>query len=100
MEPSRKFDVIISSRAQKEITTSWEWYEDRRQGLGDRFLKEVLAKVKIIEDSPERFPIRYKNYRETPIAIFPYLIIYRINKRMKSVYIISIFHTSLNPYKK
>jgi hypothetical protein len=30
------FITIISTRAQKEILTSWTWYEDRQQGLGDR----------------------------------------------------------------
>ena len=34
------YSAIISSRAQKEIAQSWEWYEDRQQGLGDRFVKE------------------------------------------------------------
>ena len=29
---------ILSIRAQKEITQSWEWYEERQQTLGDRFL--------------------------------------------------------------
>ena len=37
------FVTILSSRVQKEITKSWEWYEDRQPGLGDKFVKEVLA---------------------------------------------------------
>lgn len=34
MENNTKFSIILSSRAQKEVTKAWEWYEDKQQGLG------------------------------------------------------------------
>jgi plasmid stabilization system protein ParE len=92
--------TIFSGRVQKEIAKSWEWYEERQQGLGDRFVKEVLAKIKLIEQNPDRYPIRHKSYKETPIAIFPFLIIYRLHTRKKIIRIVSVFHTSLSPKKK
>jgi len=94
------FSVVISSRAQKKIARSWEWYEVRQQGLGDRFVNEVLNKINLIEQFPERYPTRYKFYKETPVAVFPFLIIYRLNKRKKIVRIVSVFHTYINPRKK
>ena len=100
MVSNKTWLVIFSSRVQKEIAKSWEWYEERQPGLGDRFVKEVLAKVKLIEQHAERFPTRYKSYKETPVAVFPFLIIYRLNYRKKIIRIVSVFHTSLNPKKK
>jgi plasmid stabilization system protein ParE len=94
------FVTIFSSRVQKEIAKSWEWYEDRQPGLGDRFVNEVLFKIKLVEQHPERYPTRYKSYKETPIAVFPFLIIYRLNPRKKIIRIVSVFHTSLHPKKK
>ena len=94
------YSTILSTRALKEITEAWNWYEDRQAGLGDLFLKEVRARMEKIEQTPERYPTRYRSYKETPIQIFPFLIIYRINKRKKLIRIVSIFHTSLNPKKK
>jgi len=91
---------ILSTRAQKEIAQSWDWYEERQQTLGDRFVKEVINKIRLIEQNPERYPTRYKSYKETSVNIFPFLIIYRINRKKKSVRIVSVFHTSLNPSKK
>jgi plasmid stabilization system protein ParE len=93
------FETSISSRAQKEISEAWSWYEERQQGLGDRFVKEVITRIKEIEQHPERYPNRYKSYKETLIKTFPYLIIYRINKRKKLILIVSVFHTALNPGK-
>jgi len=45
MANSSSFTSILSSRAQKEITQAWNWYEERQQGLGDRFVKEVIARI-------------------------------------------------------
>ncbi len=47
------YSIILSSRAQKE----------RQQTLGDRFLQEILAKIKKIEQSPDRYPTVYKTYK-------------------------------------
>jgi len=94
------YEIIFSGKAEAEVAKSWEWYEERQQGLGDRFVREVLSKVKLIEQHPERYPLRYKTYRETPVSVFPFLIIYRINKKRKIVRIVSVFHTSLNPKRK
>lgn len=94
------YTSIFSSRAYKEITQSWNWYEDRQQDLGDRFLKEVISQIRIIEHSPDRFPTRFKFYKESSVPVFPFLIIYRIDKKKKLVRIVSIFHTSRNPKRK
>lgn len=94
------FTSVLSSRAQKEISESWEWYEERQQGLGDRFVKEVTNRIREIERNPERYPNRFRTYRETTVKTFPYIIIYRVNKRQKSVRVISVFHTARKPGKK
>ena len=67
MENKSGYQSIFSSRAQKEISESWDWYEERQPGLGDRFVKEVIDRIKQIERSPERYPNRFKLYRETTV---------------------------------
>ena len=94
------FTAIISTRAQKEFSSSWKWYEERQQGLGDRFAGELFKNISFIEKTPERFPARTKNFREKPLQTFPFIIIYKIVYRNKSVRILSIFHSSRNPKKK
>ena len=94
------YRTIFSSKAQREIAESWNWYEDRQLGLGDRFLNEITEHIRKIEQTPIKFPIRFKSYRETPVPVFPFLIIYRINEKKKIIRIVSIFHTSRNPTRK
>ena len=90
----------LSSRAQSEIVKSWQWYEERQNGLGDQFVNEVIETIRSIEKSPYIIQLKFKEYREAPLSIFPYLIVYRISKKNKSIRIVSVFHTSLNPKKK
>jgi plasmid stabilization system protein ParE len=100
MASNSAYKSILSTRAQNEIAQSWDWYEERQQTLGDRFVEEVTSKIRLIEQNPERYPTPYKSYKETSLNIFPFLIIYRINRKKKSIRIVSVFHTSLNPSKK
>ena len=55
------YSSILSERAQREILSSWEWYEERQRGLGDRFVEEVLNKISIIETNPDVFSIKQKS---------------------------------------
>ncbi len=56
---------ILSVRAQKEIEKAWKWYEERQAGLGDRFLKEAIARIRLIEQNPERYPTRVLHIGQT-----------------------------------
>ncbi len=76
MESKLNYSSLLSSRAQKEIVISWQWYEDRQQGLSDRFVKEVITKIREIEQTPDRYPTRYKAYKEVLVSTFPFLINY------------------------
>ena len=94
------YTIIFLLRASQELLEVWEWYEDRQLGLGDRFKQEVYNRIFQIEERPERYPERKRNYREISVKEFPYLIVYRINKKEKIVAIVSIFHMRRNPKKK
>lgn len=94
------YKIELLPRVRKEILDAWDWYDDRWTGLGDRFMREVEKKLQQIEKTPERYTERKKGFREAGIKVFPFLIIYRIQKRKKIVAVSSIFHTSRNPKKK
>jgi plasmid stabilization system protein ParE len=88
------FQVIVSPRAEKEIRSSWDWYEDRQQGLGDRFASEVISKLRKIQQNPEVYSRKTRSYREAKIDSFPIVVVYRLNRKKEVVYILSVFHTS------
>ena len=51
MANSPAFTIVISSKAQKEIAQAWDWYEDRQQGLGDRFVKEIVTQLERLKQT-------------------------------------------------
>lgn len=97
------FQLLINEAAQKEWDSAAAWYEDKQTGLGERFIKSVKIKLELISRYPERYPKRKGNFRETPVGLIPYNVVYTFYKKESIITISSIFHTSRNPvykYKK
>jgi plasmid stabilization system protein ParE len=92
------YSTIFLKKAKKELIDAWNWYEDKQIGLGDKFIKEAFQHISILKNNPINFPSYYKPYRQLPLSIFPYLIIYKVVK--SKIIIVSIFHTSRNPSRK
>ena len=90
---------LLLPKAQIEILDAWVWYEGQRPGLGDQFKDEVGKQIKLVVKNPLYYQLKGK-YREAKTAIFPFLIVYRYNKRTNMVLIVSVFHTSRHPKRK
>ena len=93
------YTVDLLFKARQEIFESWVWYEEQEDGLGDRFEDAVFEKIALIAANPLHYPLKKGTY-EANTDKFPFLIVYRINKRRKLIMIVSVFHTSRHPKKK
>ena len=86
--------------AEADLQRAILWYEDRREGLGEEFLKAVLATIGAIERSPHRFP-RYegtrlpRDYRRALVKRFPYVVAFEIYP--PEVLVVAISHGSQRP---
>jgi plasmid stabilization system protein ParE len=92
------YEILL--KARKELLEAWEWYEDRQEGLGERFKNQVYQKIKQVVQNPEHYAKRKESFREAKIDVFPYLLIYKIARKKKVVTIVSVFHTKRNPKRK
>lgn len=91
----------IHPLVEKDFEEGYIWYEERQKGLGERFINAVEAKIKQILINPEAYGSRSKkSFREAEVDKFPYLVVYKMNKRKKEIYITSIHHTKKHPRKK
>lgn len=93
-------EVLILKRARQEIVAAWNWYEDKQPGLGDRFLNSLEKQLHQLELFPESCPQRKRPYREASLTDFPYLVIYRYEKRKQLILVVACFHAYLDPGKK
>lgn len=86
---------------QEDYNEAYTWYEEKQKGLGERFLKAVSLKVDAITENPELYGSKgNKKFREAKVEFFPYLIVFKINKRTKEVYVSTVHHTKKRPGKK
>lgn len=89
-------NLVYLPKSQKEFNESFEFYEERVAGLGERFESRIEKKIQGILTHPERYRKRNKNFREARVNGFPFLIIYKYYKAKNLITVYSIFHTSRN----
>jgi hypothetical protein len=93
-----KYVLEIKEEAVIDIQKAYDYYEENRIGLGERFLNTLDYYFERIQKQPQHYQIRRKPYREAFVKDFPYLIIYEIIGANVIVY--AVFNTYLDPKKK
>ncbi|MBN2423425.1 MAG: type II toxin-antitoxin system RelE/ParE family toxin [Calditrichaceae bacterium] len=89
------YKIIIRSCTERDITEAVQWYEDKVDGLGKRFLLSLDASIQAISRTPKAYPKVYKDIRRVFLNRFPYGIFYLIQGKM--VVIFAVYHEKRNP---
>ncbi len=84
---------------KEDISQAVQWYNKAQKGLGTKFLKHLKEKINYIAKEPETIQLRYLDVQIAVIKTFPYTIHYQYIKQEKLIYILGVFHTSINPNK-
>ena len=92
--------LLLLEDAKQEWQDAAEYYEFKQKGLGEKFHKKVLEGLFTIVKEPKHNRKTRKEYREYLINRFPFLIVYRIDEVIKTIVIVSVFHTKRNPIHK
>ena len=71
-------EIALLAGARDDLDESYNWYESKETGLGDRFLNYVQDGFLLIRQHPEIFPVLTSNFRRALISKFPFEIIYKI----------------------
>jgi toxin ParE1/3/4 len=92
--------VRIERAAEEELRDSIIWYEQRRDGLGAEFYREVQRVLKMIEHNPRLgSPVpnvaSHRNTRRVLLRRFPFTVVYR--ELDAEIQVIAFAHTSRKP---
>lgn len=68
--------TTILHEAEVELWAAVEYYEARSPGLGFDFQVEIEASVRVISQSPDRWPVRDDGTRRFLTHRFPYVVVY------------------------
>ncbi len=91
----------LHEKTKAEISESFAWYEDQLPGLGHDFLNAVENKINEIITQPETFSSKGNpQYREALVERFPFVIVYKIYKQRKEIFISSIHHSKRSINRK
>ncbi len=88
-------EPIFVPEVEADLKDAYNWYEERRDGLGDEFLGCVDACIQAIRRNPEMHPVIYGDYRRALVRRFPFSVFYEYLGGTLTVY--SVFHNSLDP---
>ena len=95
------YTVRLHPKADKDFIQAYAWYEEQKEGLGERFILTVREKMEAIANNPETFGSRDNpSFREALLQTFPYIIVYKIYMRKEEIFISSIHHAKKHPKKK
>ena len=70
--------IVIRPAAAADIDEAFEWYENRREGLGREFLEAVDAGIASVNSNPVMYQVVHREIRRVLIHQFPFGIFYRI----------------------
>jgi plasmid stabilization system protein ParE len=87
--------VVFRRAAWDELEEAVIWYEDRRRGLGDEFLKEIEEAIERSAGRPERNPVVFCDVRRAVLRRFPYAVYFR--QRNEDLVVLAVFHGRRNP---
>ena len=87
--------VFYRREAQLEFDEAYDWYEDRRAGLGTEFAAGVQQAIDRIVTNPERHGTVHSEIRCALVRRFPYGVYYWVED--ERIVVLAIFHSSRDP---
>jgi plasmid stabilization system protein ParE len=87
--------ILFRRVARGEFDDAVDWYEQRRAGLGARFVAAVQHVLDEAAANPQRYPNVFHGVREGAVQAFPYCVYYRVEGGQLVVH--AVFHTSRDP---
>lgn len=90
-----KYKLTVRKEAEFDIDEQFEYYEEKREGLGHDFLLCVEEALNKVQRNPLIYRKIHKELRRIPIARFPYRIFYFV--QYQNVIITAVFHARKDP---
>lgn len=89
------YDLTLRKEAEFDIGGEFDFYEGKRDGLGQDFLLCVEEALTKIQRSPLIYRKIYKDLRRMPIRRFPYRIFYLVQGQ--KIIVTAVFHARKDP---
>jgi plasmid stabilization system protein ParE len=92
---SSDYEVRFDSRANEDVATAVEWYEDIHPGLGIEFVDCVDALVEKMSANPMQFPPVSGDIRRGLTGRFPFAVYFEVDE--STVWVLAVLHVRRSP---
>lgn len=93
------FKIEYSYQAEIDVSKAIDYYTKNASiKIAKSFYNKLLAAEKVLKGTPF-FEEIYNDFHRLPLKIFPFIMIYKIEKEIEIIKIFRVFHTSQNPEK-
>lgn len=90
-----KINAFLHPEAMEEYIASYAWYYERGTHLADEFEREIERAIRLIAESPGRWPAYEKTYRRVLVRRFPFSLIYQV--RETDIVVLAVAHNHRLP---
>jgi plasmid stabilization system protein ParE len=87
--------IVFRKEAQRELVEARNFYEQRVEGLGARWLAHVEASLERVQKQPAAFREVSPGIRRVLVQGFPFSVVYRHDDQ--AIVVLSVFHHRRQP---
>jgi toxin ParE1/3/4 len=86
------YKLIIKPIAEEDALNAANWYNEKRDGLGNELLLAIEAVLNAVQRNPNQYRVVYKGLRRALTVRFPFGIFFIVEE--ETVHVLAIIHTS------
>lgn len=90
-----EYRLVSERRADLDIESTFQWYENEQQGLGLEFLEELRATYTRIVEGPLKYEELRSGIRRALVRRFPYAVYFSIEADV--IVVLTVLHASRDP---
>jgi plasmid stabilization system protein ParE len=94
VKPAFRFGV----EARLDIQEAYDSYQERSEGLGERFLAALDELLEVVAANPRAFPTVHADVRRALLHRFPYSVLYRSEGEL--IIVLGCFHGRRDPRRQ
>ena len=87
--------LVLRLLAKRDLREAFDWYEERRPGLGQAFLASIDETLISIQEQPKIYPRVDPEIRRAATNTFPFGVFYRIDG--ETIRIVAVLHNARSP---
>ena len=84
--------ILFHPDIASEVKSSYDWYQEQADGLGDDFITELESAYEAVAELPQTWPRFQRGFRRFLLTKFPFSVIYK--ETDSHIFVVAVMHNS------